>query len=108
MAFDTVGKMTDEMYDSIEMIHAAEDAGVDYWKTEEVAQKAEVARLHRIENPPEIVVDKSETVNRKQVAIDIYNSLEDKSRKAVIAALVEKGFKSSTASTYQASMKKWA
>lgn len=106
-SFTSVGQMTDEMFDEIERIHAAEDAGVDVWGTEEAAQKAEAARLHRIENPAPIVVDKGPTISKKQIAIDVYNSLEDHSRKAVIEALVEAGFKSSTASTYQANLKKW-
>jgi dihydroxyacetone kinase DhaKLM complex PTS-EIIA-like component DhaM len=106
-SFTSVGQMTDAMFDSIEAIHAAEDAGVDYWGTNAAEEAAKVAVQHRIENPVEVVVDNGTKVNKKQIAIDIYNSLEDKSRKAVIAALVEKGFKSSTASTYQASLKNW-
>ena len=99
--------MTDSMFDSIEAIHALEDSGVDYWGCDEVAQKAEAVVAHRIENPVEVVVEKAKSGSKKDLAIATYNSLEDKSRKAVIAALVEVGFKSSTASTYQANMKNW-
>ena len=106
-SFSTVGQMTDAMFDSIEAIHAAEDAGVDVWGTNAKEEAAKVAVQHRIENPAPIVVDKGPTISKKQIAIDVYNSLNDHSRKAVIEALVGAGFKASTASTYQANMKNW-
>ena len=107
-SFTTVGQMTDQMYDSIESIHAAEDAGVDVWGTTAACEAAKVAVQHRIDNPIEVAVDKEEKGgSKKELAIMTYQSLEDKSRKAVIEALVGVGFKASTASTYQANMKKW-
>ena len=106
-SFTNVGQMSDELFDEIEAIHAAEDAGVDYWGTNAAEEAAKEVVQERIENPQPIV-EKVATVSKKELAIAVFNSLEDKRRKAVISALVEVGFKASTASTYQANLKKWA
>ena len=109
MSFDNIGKMTQECFDEITAIMAAEDRGEDpfnlkqYQRTDaqRAADAAAQARREAIAAAPVVV---KSTGSKKAQAIALYNGLDDKSRKSVIAALVGIGFGAATASTYSSNL----
>ncbi len=104
MAFDNVGKLTDADFDHCTMIMLAEDIaeerGIDLYGYDALAAQAAAAREADVE---EVVIREVtiRTGSMKSRAIALYNTLTDKSRKAVVTALVDElGCKKVTASTY--------
>ena len=103
MNFTTTGQMTDESYDAITAIMTAEDNGENPFnlkhRTAEQIATDVAANTLRTE-VAETTTLPAKVGSKKNQAIEIYIRLEDQSRSAVIAALVENGFNKTTASTY--------
>ncbi len=97
-------KLTPELIKELEDIERREDLGEDVWGLRaaiEASNRATAARVQEVKALPVAIRGKSQ----KERAILLYNTLTNKSRKAVIDALVEQlNMKKVTASTYASNL----
>ena len=94
-------KFDQATWDKLEEIERREDAGENVWNLHGPAPIREMVK----EDAATAVVVKASTGSMKDRAIAVYNTLTDKSRKAVIEALTTQlGMKAVTASTYSSNL----